>query len=270
VILVPEMKPDTADAAELAEMLQFLSGWLARDPARLGASLAQFVGHPAYGLGELRGDLERFVFLLGGSDGEPPVRPPAAMTGQAPRPAEDTPGLTGINVVRPRAARCGRSTLTPPQHRRHWHLSGEASTTPALLACAKSVAVTSGRERDRRWQAAVLASGITEPLIHVADRLTQVTLIVVGGQQALLHKSLRDFTGGLLVEVAGPDRPLKDRQNPDQDLGITMPHRVRRRTNRVGSHDTTMPRAYHLALEDAVPRAGPPPGETLPQATQNI
>jgi hypothetical protein len=67
---MPEVKLDLADAAELAEMLQFLSGWLARDPARLGASLAQFVGHPAYGLGELRADLERFVFLLGGSDGE--------------------------------------------------------------------------------------------------------------------------------------------------------------------------------------------------------
>jgi hypothetical protein len=35
-----------------------------------GASLAQFTGHPAYGLDELHGDLERFVFLLGGSDGE--------------------------------------------------------------------------------------------------------------------------------------------------------------------------------------------------------
>jgi hypothetical protein len=67
---MPEVKLDAADAAELAEMLQFLSGWLARDPARLGASLAQFVGHPAYGLGELRNDLGRFVFLLGGSDGE--------------------------------------------------------------------------------------------------------------------------------------------------------------------------------------------------------
>jgi hypothetical protein len=51
-------------------MLQFLSQWLARDPDRLDASLAQFVGHPAYGLDELRGDLERFVFLLGGNDGE--------------------------------------------------------------------------------------------------------------------------------------------------------------------------------------------------------
>ena len=64
------MKLDAVDAAELAEMLQFLSQWLSRDPGRLGDSLAQFVGHPAYGPGELRGDLERFAFLLGGSDGE--------------------------------------------------------------------------------------------------------------------------------------------------------------------------------------------------------
>ena len=55
----------------LAEMLQFLSEWLTRDPARLAASLEEFVGHPAYGLAQLRSDLERFVFLLGGSDGEP-------------------------------------------------------------------------------------------------------------------------------------------------------------------------------------------------------
>jgi hypothetical protein len=34
-------------------------------------SLKEFTGHPAYGLDQLRGDLERFVFLLGGSDGEP-------------------------------------------------------------------------------------------------------------------------------------------------------------------------------------------------------
>jgi hypothetical protein len=51
-------------------MLQFLSQWLARDPGHLAASLEQFVGHPAYGLDELHGDLERFVFLLGSSDGE--------------------------------------------------------------------------------------------------------------------------------------------------------------------------------------------------------
>ncbi len=68
---MPAVTLDVADAAELAEMLQFLSEWLARDPGRLGASLEEFVGHPAYGTGQLRDDLERFVFLLSGSDGEP-------------------------------------------------------------------------------------------------------------------------------------------------------------------------------------------------------
>jgi hypothetical protein len=68
---MPDMRLNTGDAAELAEMLQFLTGWLARDPARLAASLDEFVGHPGYGIQELRGDLERFIFLLGGSDGEP-------------------------------------------------------------------------------------------------------------------------------------------------------------------------------------------------------
>jgi hypothetical protein len=67
---MPDMKLDVTDAAELAEILQFLSQWLARDPGRLGASLEEFVGHPAYGITQLRDDLERFVFLLGGSDGE--------------------------------------------------------------------------------------------------------------------------------------------------------------------------------------------------------
>jgi hypothetical protein len=67
---MPEVKLDAADAAELAEMPQFLSQWLARDPARLAASLEEFVGNPGYGLQDLHADLERFVFLLGGSDGE--------------------------------------------------------------------------------------------------------------------------------------------------------------------------------------------------------
>ena len=68
---MPDVRLDAVDAAELAEMLQFLTGWLARDPSRLAASLEEFVGHPAYGTAQLRQDLERFVFLLGGSDGEP-------------------------------------------------------------------------------------------------------------------------------------------------------------------------------------------------------
>ena len=67
---MPEVRLDAVDAAEIAETLQFLSQWLTRDPARLGASLEQFVGHPAYNVGELRQDLDRFVFLLGGDDGE--------------------------------------------------------------------------------------------------------------------------------------------------------------------------------------------------------
>lgn len=65
-----EVRLEVTDA-ELAEMLQFLSGWLAYDPARLGPSLEEFVGHPAYNVAQLREDLEPFVFLLGGSDSEP-------------------------------------------------------------------------------------------------------------------------------------------------------------------------------------------------------
>lgn len=67
---MPQIRLDAVDAAELAEMLQFLSRWLARDPGRLGASLADFVGHPACNIAELRADLARFAFLLGGDDGE--------------------------------------------------------------------------------------------------------------------------------------------------------------------------------------------------------
>jgi hypothetical protein len=67
---VPALSIDTADAAELAELLQLLAGWLASDPGRLGASLPDFIGHPAYGPSELQGDLHRFAFLLGGTDGE--------------------------------------------------------------------------------------------------------------------------------------------------------------------------------------------------------
>ena len=67
---MPSMTLDAGDTAELAEMLSFLSQWLARDPARLTASLEDFVGNPAYGIQHLRADLDRFVFLLGGSAGE--------------------------------------------------------------------------------------------------------------------------------------------------------------------------------------------------------
>src|SRR6516164_11497927 len=68
------------------------------DPACLAASLAELVGHPAYGLDDLRGDLERFVFLPGSSDGEhlfgpqspsPPRRKVPAKPNPAPKACDD-------------------------------------------------------------------------------------------------------------------------------------------------------------------------------------
>jgi hypothetical protein len=71
---MPSLSLDVGDAAELAEMLQFLSDWLAADGS-LGTSLNRFVGHPAYGISQLRADLDRFTFLLGGSDGQSMFQP---------------------------------------------------------------------------------------------------------------------------------------------------------------------------------------------------
>jgi len=93
---MPEIKLDAVDAAELAEILQFLSQWLARDPARLGDSFGEFVGHPAYGLAQLRGDLERFVFLLGGSDGEHLFGPHPPSPPHPQHPGETEPGPEGL------------------------------------------------------------------------------------------------------------------------------------------------------------------------------
>ena len=93
------------------------------------------------------------------------------------------PGLTNgglVACVWP-SSRCTLRALhtDPLRLRRGRHLSGQA---PAV-AC-------SGRERDRFWWAIVLASGIPEPLIQVPERLTQVTLIVVGSSMATLDASL--------------------------------------------------------------------------------
>ena len=54
------------DIVELAEMLEFLHDWIDYAPDALGEWLAQFTG-AGYTLDELRADLSRFVFLLGGS-----------------------------------------------------------------------------------------------------------------------------------------------------------------------------------------------------------
>ncbi len=67
---MPDVRLDVVDAAELAELLQIPQPVAGRDPGRLGASLEALVGHPACNTGELRQDLDRFTFLLGGDDGE--------------------------------------------------------------------------------------------------------------------------------------------------------------------------------------------------------
>lgn len=67
---MPAVNLDTGDATELAEMLQFLHDWFASDNGRLGEALRGLVGGRAYDVDQLRGDLNRFAFLLGGSDGE--------------------------------------------------------------------------------------------------------------------------------------------------------------------------------------------------------
>jgi len=72
---MPTMNLNTTDAAELAELLQFLRDWLVTDHNHLDASLHTFVGNPGYDLDQLRADLDRFTFLLGGNDGEPLFNP---------------------------------------------------------------------------------------------------------------------------------------------------------------------------------------------------
>jgi hypothetical protein len=68
---MPQIRLDLGDAAELAEMLTFLTGWLSGSQQQaLHDSFAAFAGHPAYNTDALRADLRRFVFLLGASDGE--------------------------------------------------------------------------------------------------------------------------------------------------------------------------------------------------------
>jgi hypothetical protein len=59
------------DATELAEMLTFISSWLAGpDQDQLAHSFARFMGTDGDHLTELRTDLARFTFLLGQDDGE--------------------------------------------------------------------------------------------------------------------------------------------------------------------------------------------------------
>jgi hypothetical protein len=70
---MPDMCLDVGESAELAELVQFLSDWLANDHERLTTSLESFVANRAYDITQRHHD--RFVFLLGGNDGEPLFHP---------------------------------------------------------------------------------------------------------------------------------------------------------------------------------------------------
>ena len=55
---MPGITLDPVDAAELAEVLTFLTQWLSgRQRQALAESFAAFVGHPAYNTGTLCADL---------------------------------------------------------------------------------------------------------------------------------------------------------------------------------------------------------------------
>jgi hypothetical protein len=67
---MPAMNLDLSDAVELAELLQFLHDWLSSGHDHLHTALESFVGNTHYDLQQLRADLDRFTFLLGGNDGK--------------------------------------------------------------------------------------------------------------------------------------------------------------------------------------------------------
>ena len=126
---MPSISLHTGDAAELAELLQFLRDWLATDPHQLDASLTAFVGTRGYDPDHLRADLDRFTFLLGGNDGEtlfdPATKPPRidrTDRSQNPRRHLGPTHLTRLSVGS-RAASCRppptpgavRPALPPPR-----------------------------------------------------------------------------------------------------------------------------------------------------------
>ena len=90
---MPGITLGPVDAAELAEVLTFLTRWLSgRQKHALAESFAAFAGHPAYNTDTLRADLHRFVFLLGASDGE-------GLSGE-PTPRSTRPGLRAQLLTR--------------------------------------------------------------------------------------------------------------------------------------------------------------------------
>jgi hypothetical protein len=95
---MPEVKLDAADARRTRRNAAIPHRMAGARPQRLGAWLAEFAGHPVYGITQLRDDLERFVFVLGGSGGEPSLghdRWPAS----PPRPAYRLSQVTGPKLA---------------------------------------------------------------------------------------------------------------------------------------------------------------------------
>jgi hypothetical protein len=71
---MPHVTPRYGSRSRIGRTAAIPHGWADPRPDRLAAPLGDFVGNPAY-VGHLRGDLGRFVFLLGGGDGESPFGP---------------------------------------------------------------------------------------------------------------------------------------------------------------------------------------------------
>ncbi|MGN6405933.1 hypothetical protein [Sinomonas sp.] len=67
---MPRMSLDAGDGTELAELLQLLADWIEADQQALSPSFGRFINDPAYDITQLREDINRHIFLLGGSDGE--------------------------------------------------------------------------------------------------------------------------------------------------------------------------------------------------------
>jgi hypothetical protein len=57
---------DAGDAVELAELLGFVADWLTNEGPSLAPSLRRHAGAEDYDVDELRNDIRRFEFLLGG------------------------------------------------------------------------------------------------------------------------------------------------------------------------------------------------------------
>jgi hypothetical protein len=61
----PAVHLPAEDAVELHELLEMMADWIDHDFTHLAGSIKQFTGS-GYSLEQLRADIARFIFLLGG------------------------------------------------------------------------------------------------------------------------------------------------------------------------------------------------------------